>query len=160
MQYTAYYRSPIGILRLIGLEDCLVSLRIHEGRVTNDSNLPEYMVSALQQLDSYFKGTLRQFDVPVRHHYMPDFTKDVWKALATIPFGQRVSYIDIAKKIGNAKAARAVGSACNRNPLPLIIPCHRVVGSNGALTGFALGVQTKEWLLNYERRVVSKTKAA
>ena len=107
--------------------------------------------SAVKQLGAYFSGKTRTFDISLRP-VGTDFQERVWKALRSIKYGKTVSYGDIAKKIGNPKAVRAVGSAIGKNPLSIIVPCHRVIGSNGKLTGFAGGLKTKEYLLNLESR--------
>lgn len=150
MQQSAYYKSPVGMIQITGQDGYITSLHISEEKAKGNQEIPAYLAQAALQLDEYFKGTRKHFDLPVRND-TTGFTKHVWDALTAIPYGKTYSYGEVAKKIGNAKAARAVGGACNRNPIPLIVPCHRVVGSNGAMTGFALGIDTKEWLLAHEQ---------
>ena len=101
-------------------------------------------------LEEYFTGQRKTFDLPLRPHGT-DFQRRVWEQLLQIPYGQTATYGQIAKRIGNSNAARAVGQACNANPIPILIPCHRVVGSNSRLTGFALGLDVKSALLELER---------
>jgi methylated-DNA-[protein]-cysteine S-methyltransferase len=104
------------------------------------------------QLQEYFAGTRLEFDLPLRVTGT-SVQKDVWQALRRIPYGQTRSYGAIAAEIGNPKASRAVGAANGRNPISIIVPCHRVIGANGALTGFGGGVERKEWLLRHESRM-------
>jgi methylated-DNA-[protein]-cysteine S-methyltransferase len=101
------------------------------------------------QLSEYFAGELQDFDLPLDPHGT-EFQKSVWSALRQIPYGETVSYSDIATAIGNARAVRAVGGANGRNPIPIVIPCHRVVAADGGLGGFSSGLHNKEWLLNHE----------
>ncbi|KEY97354.1 cysteine methyltransferase, partial [Sphingomonas sp. BHC-A] len=103
------------------------------------------------QLGEYFSGQREAFDLPL-HFSGTDFQKSVWAALLTIPFGETCSYADIARQIGKPSACRAVGAANGRNPISIIAPCHRVVGADGALTGFAGGLKAKRYLLGLERR--------
>ena len=118
----------------------------------NDSN--HVLKSAVKQLKAYFSGTRREFDIPLRP-VGTVFQEEVWLALRSISYGETVSYSDIAKQIGRPKAVRAVGAAIGKNPLSLMIPCHRVIGANGKLTGFAGGLSTKEFLLNLENQTDS-----
>ena len=110
--------------------------------------------SAVKQLKAYFSGTRREFDIPLRP-VGTVFQEEVWLALRSISYGETVSYSDIAKQIGRPKAVRAVGAAIGKNPLSIMIPCHRVIGANGKLTGFAGGLSTKEFLLNLENQTDS-----
>jgi methylated-DNA-[protein]-cysteine S-methyltransferase len=118
----------------------------------NDSN--HVLKSAVKQLKAYFSGTRREFDIPLRP-VGTVFQEEVWLALRSISYGETVSYSDIAKQIGRPKAVRAVGAAIGKNPLSIMIPCHRVIGANGKLIGFAGGLSTKEFLLNLENQTDS-----
>jgi len=115
----------------------------------NDSN--HVLKLAVKQLKAYFSGTRREFDIPLRP-VGTVFQEEVWLALRSISYGETVSYSDIAKQIGRPKAVRAVGAAIGKNPLSIMIPCHRVIGANGKLIGFAGGLITKEFLLNLENQ--------
>lgn len=106
-----------------------------------------------QQLTAYFKGKLKEFDLPLSPEGTT-FQRRVWEALRAIPYGETLSYGDLARRIGNPKACRAVGTANGRNPLPIVVPCHRVIGADGTLTGFGGGLPIKEQLLDHERRFV------
>jgi methylated-DNA-[protein]-cysteine S-methyltransferase len=109
------------------------------------------ITEAFSQLEAYLGGELKTFTVPLALHGT-DFMRSVWKVLCEVPYGKTASYKDIAVTIGNPKAVRAVGSANNRNPVPLFIPCHRIIGSNGKLTGYRGGLEVKEKLLDLEKR--------
>lgn len=110
---------------------------------------PEMFAQAIEQLDAYFAGQLQDFDLPLEPSGTA-FQKQVWRALRQIPYGQTTSYKAIAEAVGAPRAVRAVGSANGRNPLPVVVPCHRVVGANGKLTGYSGGLGRKEWLLAHE----------
>ena len=107
--------------------------------------------SVLGQLDAYFKGTLKIFEKIEMHIIGTDFQKKVWNELLKIPYGETISYGELATRIGNPKASRAVGMANSKNPIPIIIPCHRVIGKNGSLTGFGGGIDVKKQLLTLEK---------
>jgi methylated-DNA-[protein]-cysteine S-methyltransferase len=107
------------------------------------------LAEARGQLDHYFAGTLRQFTLPLAPNGT-DFQRRVWRALGAIPFGTTISYAELARRVGSSAAVRAVGAANGRNPIPIIVPCHRVIGSDGSLTGFGGGLDRKRWLLQHE----------
>ena len=115
------------------------------GRCGTDALLDE----ARGQLVAYFAGRLRAFDLPLAPNGT-DFQRRVWSALREIPFGETISYAELARRVSNAAAVRAVGAANGRNPIPIIVPCHRVIGSSGSLTGFGGGLHRKQWLLRHE----------
>lgn len=110
----------------------------------------ELFLETCSQLDLYFQGKLKEFDLPLRPEGTP-FQKKVWRALTAIPYGETKSYKEIAEMAGSVKACRAVGMANHRNPIAIVIPCHRVIGSDGSLTGYAGGIHAKEWLLAFEK---------
>lgn len=154
MIYYRYIDTPIGRLLIAGNAQGLVRIAF-EGSSHATPN-PDWSAAACPLLDqaenelmAYFASERRQFSVPLNPQGTP-FQNQVWQALSTIPYGQTCSYAAIAKQIGNPKAVRAVGAANGRNPLPIIVPCHRVIGSNGALTGFAGGLPIKQQLLALE----------
>ena len=113
------------------------------------------LTSVKEQLDEYFAGSRRRFNLPL-HSEGTLFMEKVWSKLRTIPFGETWSYGELAKQIGNPKASRAVGLANGRNPIAIIVPCHRVIGANGTLTGFGGGIERKKWLLEFEARAAGK----
>ena len=148
--------SPVGELLLAGDEDALHMIGFPSGRgaVAPDADWerdPAPFGEAIRQLEGYFAGELREFDLPLAPTGTP-FQRDVLAALQQIPYGETRSYGDLAKAVGRPKASRAVGAANGRNPLPIVIPCHRAIGSDGSLTGFGGGLETKRFLLDLERR--------
>jgi len=152
MKTTYYYKSPIGILKLVCFKDKLVSITFVDSYENNPKELTDIILTCKKQLDKYFIGKLKKFDIPILFEKGTCFQKSVWKALLDIPFGETRSYKDIAIKIGNSKAIRAVGGANNKNPISIVVPCHRVIGSNGKLVGYASGLENKEWLLTHEKK--------
>ena len=140
--------SPIGTLGLCAREGHLV--RIVFGGVQATDYIDNVLLETKRQLEEYFAGERREFDVPVDMEGTV-FQKKVWRALIEIPYGEVRSYSEIAEKIGSPKAVRAVGMANHVNPIPVIVPCHRVVGKNGSLTGYAGGLEMKKWLLEMEK---------
>ena len=149
--------SPVGRLKLVASERGLAAIlwenddpeRVRLEPLVEDPSDP-ILIETERQLASYFAGKLKAFDVPLDFKGTA-FQKSVWAALLTIPFGETRSYGDIARQIGRPTASRAVGAANGKNPISIIAPCHRVIGSMGALTGFAGGLATKERLLGLER---------
>lgn len=154
--YYTVMKSPVGGITLIADDENLCAIYWPNQKVDNkkfpdlekkdDSNI---LISAIKQLNDYFKGKRTEFDLPLRP-VGTAFQERVWQALTTIGYGDTVSYGDIANDIKNPKAVRAVGAAIGKNPISIIIPCHRVIGANGKLTGFAGGLSIKEFLLDLE----------
>lgn len=149
--------SLVGVLKLVAADKGLVAIlwekdnleRVSLNPVIEEKNHP-ILLEAERQLNDYFTGKLKEFSLEL-DFIGTEFQKKVWKALLTIPYGETRSYGQIAKQIGNPKAVRAVGGANSKNPISIIAPCHRVIGSNGKLTGFAGGLEAKACLLNIER---------
>jgi len=154
MLTTLMIESPIGPLRLVADGDELVALHLppHDQEVAGarEGKTPVLAATA-RQLAEYFAGTRRTFDVPLAPRGS-GFQERVWRALVAIPFGETRSYGEIARKIGRPSASRAVGAANGQNPIAIIVPCHRVIGANGQLTGYGGGLPTKQWLLEHERK--------
>ena len=150
------YVSPIGLIEIIGTEEAVYSILFAERdqpvKLIGEET-PESLKLCLQELDEYFKGERFEFTFPYAYEGT-DFQKTVWHALKEIPYAKTGSYKDIAATIGNEKAIRAVGSANGKNKLSIVIPCHRIIGSNGKLTGYAGGLWRKEWLLEHEKRFI------
>ena len=151
--HTAFYKSEIGFLRAIGSDDGLRELEITDLESAPHSEVPACLKECFGQLDEYFSGELKNFSLTLNPQGT-DFQKSVWRQLVKIPFGQTTSYLNIATAIGNKKAIRAVGAANGQNRIPIIIPCHRVIGSDGSLIGFGGGIWRKEWLLRHEKVVL------
>ena len=150
--------SPVGILKLVATENALVAVlwenenpkRVRLAELIEQVNHP-ILLETQKQLREYFAGTRQQFDLPLDFEGTV-FQKKVWQALLSIPFGETRSYRDIAEQVGNIKAVRAVGAANGKNLISIIAPCHRVVGVNGKLVGFAGGLNNKEILLGLEKQ--------
>ena len=146
-----YLHTPIGTLRLVSDDTQLVKIEF-ENQYSDDEHLETndaVLADCANQLTDYFGGRRQRFDLPLAAQGTA-FQHSVWNALGDIPYGQLRSYRDIARAIGNPAAVRAVGAANGRNPLPIVVPCHRVIGSNGSLTGFAGGLEAKTFLLELE----------
>jgi methylated-DNA-[protein]-cysteine S-methyltransferase len=147
--------SPIGELLLVGDGDTLSGLYMQEGRkpmtiATGWESSTEPFADVKRQLDEYFAGNRTIFDIPLAAEGAP-FEREVWHALEEIPYGETVSYGEIARRVGQPTAARAVGTANGRNPIAVIVPCHRVIGADGTLTGYGGGLERKRLLLELER---------
>jgi methylated-DNA-[protein]-cysteine S-methyltransferase len=149
--------TPMGPVSVAVDNDAVRAVSLHAvGRAgTEGDPVTGLLAEAVAQLKAYFAGERTGFDLPVR---LPegegsDFERAVWTELRRIPYGQMHTYGQVAAAVGDAGAARAVGTACNHNPLPLIVPCHRVVGAGGKLVGFGAGLPRKRWLLEHEARV-------
>ena len=146
---TAMYHSPFGDMELTYEEDAVTALKMAEKKAVGEA--PEGLALAVfQELDEYFQGKRKTFDIPLRTHGTP-FQEKVWAALRAIPYGEVRSYKEVAEAIGHPKAYRAVGMANNANPIFIIVPCHRVIGSDGSLTGYGGGLPMKRALLSLEK---------
>ncbi len=157
-----YEGSPWGELLLVSDGTALTGLFTHESASQAGVFVAADEVAVFEetcaQLDDYFAGTLTEFDVPLAPRGTP-FQQMVWSELCQIPFGETTSYSEIARRVGNPAAMRAVGNANSRNPISIIVPCHRVIGRSGALVGYAGGLDRKSWLLEHEQRVVTGVSA-
>lgn len=155
--FFTFYESPIQALRLVSDGQSLIGLylasakhdRMVQGDWVEDASVDPFP-AAKQQLTAYFSGTLMEFDLPLKMQGTV-FQQRVWDALKTIPYGTTMSYGEVAQHIGQPKASRAVGLANGRNPISIIVPCHRVIGASGKLTGYGGGLEHKQWLLTHER---------
>ncbi|MCD0464498.1 methylated-DNA--[protein]-cysteine S-methyltransferase [Flavobacterium cupreum] len=148
MEQTAYIESPLGITTIIGDEEGVSVISVtQEGELS--AEIPEVLQEAVRQLQEYFEGKRTDFTFKLNPKGT-EFQQKVWKSLLEIPYGKTVSYMDQTKKLGDIKAIRAVASANGKNPLWIVVPCHRVIGTNGSLTGYAGGIWRKKWLLEHE----------
>ena len=153
--FYTYLQSPLGRLEICGTDTHVTSINFKEEGGRESENLPRHLKNCSTQLSEYFDGKRRSFDVKLE----PDgtvFQQMVWSELQKINFGDTLSYGDIARKLNDDKLTRAVGNANGKNPIAVIIPCHRVIGENGSLTGYAGGMWRKKWLLEMEGRVSGK----
>jgi methylated-DNA-[protein]-cysteine S-methyltransferase len=153
-EFKAYHLSPIGPLEISGVAEGVTSVTFVKKRLPSDRNLPECMKDCVRQIDEYFKGARKKFSLNLLLEGT-SFQKQVWQELRRIPYGKAVSYGDVARFIGKPLAFRAVGNANNKNPIAIIIPCHRVIGSDGSLVGYGSGIWRKEWLLKHEGSLIS-----
>ena len=154
--YTCRMDSPLGSILFLGSRSGLVSLHLEKTRYgpfpsPDREEDPSVFTEAREQLTAYFAGTLKVFGLRLAAEGTP-FQNKVWRALMDIPFGETESYGALAKRIGRDGAARAVGLANGHNPIAIIVPCHRVIGADGSLTGYGGGIERKKWLLEHERR--------
>ena len=151
--HIAYLSSPIGVIEITGNEDGLATVYFIEEKKAPSSKVHESLKEGIYQLEEYFTGIRRDFGLKLNPQGS-EFQKRVWEKLVEVPYGRTNSYLEISRKLGDANATRAVGNANGSNPISIIVPCHRVIGSSGKLTGYAGGLWRKEWLLNHEKEVV------
>ena len=145
---TAFINTPLGISKIVGDADGISAISIlSEGEVSK--KIPKELKECITQLQQYFDGHRNHFDFKMNPQGT-DFQQKVWQELLNIPFRKTMSYLDLSKKLGDVKAIRAVASANGRNPLWIVVPCHRVIGTDGSLTGYAGGLWRKKWLLEHE----------
>ncbi len=148
-QHIGYYNSPIGTLKVTASEGYITHIAFLDEKISTPT--PPMLTETFKQLDEYFAGKRNHFDLPIAMQGT-DFQQHVWQSLCDIPFGKTTSYGAIAKTIHKPKASRAIGMANNKNKLPIIVPCHRVIGATGKLVGYAGGLDRKAWLLNHEQQ--------
>lgn len=154
-----YYQSPIGVLRIGVNQEYVHEIYFMDKKnAKNDKSESSFskngsriLKKCLRQLDEYFEGNRKDFEFPFQQTGT-GFQQNVWNELLNIPYGKTISYLQLSQRIGNVKAIRAVGTANGRNNLPIVVPCHRVIGSNGTLTGYGGGLWRKQWLLEHENK--------
>lgn len=147
-----YIKSPMGDLEIEGDDQGIMAITFLDKEVAPSTVIPESLKDAVQQLDEYFAKKRTVFDLKLNAQGT-EFQTKVWRTLQTIPFGKTASYLDMAKTLGDPKVIRAAASANGKNPISIVIPCHRVIGSDGSLTGYAGGLHRKKWLLEHESPV-------
>lgn len=152
----AIINTPLGLTEIQGDENGISKIYIRDENVEIISKIPSKLKEAVLQLQEYFEGKRTHFTF-LLHPSGTEFQKKVWQELLNIPFGKTCSYLELSKKLGDVKAIRAVAAANGKNPLWIVIPCHRVIGSDGSLTGYAGGLWRKKWLLEHENPSVQKT---
>ena len=144
--------SPLGSTKITGDIYGISSIKVFDEPLEISKNIPVELQDCASQLDAYFQKKIKSFSLKLNPKGT-DFQQKVWEALLKIPFGKTVSYLELSKQLGDVKAIRAVASANGKNPLWIVVPCHRVIGSDGSLTGYAGGLHRKQWLLNHESEV-------
>lgn len=150
METCCIIKSPLGFAKIIGgEEDGISAITILDSEEKVTDIIPIELEDCVIQLNEYFEGSRKQFNLKLNPQGT-DFQKKVWKQLEQIPYGKTTSYLELSKKLGNLKAIRAVANANGKNPLWIVVPCHRVIGSDGSLTGYAGGLHRKKWLLEHE----------
>lgn len=148
---TVFIQTPLGIAKIEGNENGISVVSVtQEGELS--SKIPKNLKQAVTQLNEYFEGKRKEFTFLINPQGT-EFQQKVWQELLKIPFGKTMSYLDLSKKLGDVKAIRAVASANGKNPLWIVVPCHRVIGTDGSLTGYAGGLWRKKWLLEHENPI-------
>ncbi len=148
MAQTTFFKCPLGVVKIVGDANGISEISIlDEGKIS--VSIPKELEQAVIQLQEYFEGKRTHFNLKLNPKGT-DFQQSVWQELLNIPYGKTLSYMELSKKIGDVKAIRAVAAANGKNPLWLVIPCHRVIGTDGSLTGYAGGLWRKKWLLELE----------
>ncbi len=158
--FTTYYQSPLGAIRVSGTENFISEMVFEDApnEIVNNSSdpksVPELVIDAVEQLIQYFHGERRVFDLPINQEGTA-FQQKVWHELLNIPYGKTISYLDLSRRLGDPKAIRAAASANGRNNICIIVPCHRVIGSNRDLVGYAGGLWRKRRLLELENKIAN-----
>ena len=158
--FITYYQSPIGLIKISGTENYISEVGFIDNIQrppldhSKKKNLPPLAIQCIEQLIQYFHGNSRKFDLPV-HQEGTSFQQKVWHELLNIPFGKTINYTELSRRLGDAKAIRAAASANGKNNIAIIIPCHRVIGSNNDLVGYMGGIWRKKWLLDMENKIAN-----
>ena len=152
MTSVAHIESPMGWIEICGEDAYISSVSFVDAAGENSDELTLTVIECKKQLEEYFEGNRKQFELPIFQDGT-SFQKQVWEQLCSIPFGKTISYLQLAQSLGNPKCIRAAGTANGRNKIAIIVPCHRVIGSNGSLVGYMGGLNRKKWLLEHEARL-------
>ena len=156
--YTTYYQSPIGKIKVAGTENYISELLFQDNNdisaQPDNTTMPAMILQAIEQLIQYFNGERRVFDLPI-DQYGTEFQQKVWHELIRIPYGKTISYLELSRRVGDTKAIRGAASANGKNYLCIVVPCHRVIGSNMDLVGYAGGLWRKRWLLGLENKIAN-----
>jgi methylated-DNA-[protein]-cysteine S-methyltransferase len=153
-QHITHTQSPLGLIEIRADDKYVTSIRLIKSsdeivEEKDSEKLLSHIRQCISELDEYFAGVRRDFTIPIRQNGT-DFQQKVWQQLLKIPYGTTISYIELARRLGNSKLTRAVGGANHRNKLWIVVPCHRVIGADGSLTGYGGGLECKQWLLQHE----------
>lgn len=154
-KYLQYIGTPVGWLRITTGKTALTAIAFENEQGVSSDVVPEIMQKTVFQLAEYFDGKRLEFNL-VLSPEGTDFQKKIWDLVSAVKFGNTASYLDIARMSGSEKNTRAIGLANGKNPIPIVIPCHRIIGSNGKLTGYAGGLERKRWLLRHEQKFSQK----
>ena len=149
---TTYYKTPIGTAKIVGDQNGIQSITVLDDSIDTSETIPSYLQACVTQLEEYFNGNRTEFDLKLNPQGT-EFQQKVWNELLNIPFNKTRTYLEQSKELGDPKAIRAVAAANGKNPIWIVIPCHRVLGSDGSLTGYAGGLWRKKWLLAHENPV-------
>ena len=152
---TSFFKTPLGIAKIVGDEDGISVISVSDEGIISVI-IPSILQESISQLNDYFEGKRNDFTFKLNPSGT-EFQQKVWKGLLEIPFGKTMSYLELSKKLGDVKAIRAVASANGKNPLWIVVPCHRVIGTDGSLTGYAGGLWRKKWLLEHENPTTQKS---
>lgn len=154
METTIYHQSPIGVLKITATDSAIQSIFfVDSDEACKEESQADILKDCVTQLDEYFAGKRTTFSFPYSFGIGSAFQQSVWEELAKIPFGKTISYKQLALRLGNEKLIRAAGTANGKNPMSIVVPCHRVIGSNGKLVGYAGGLWRKQWLLEHEQKL-------
>jgi len=145
-----YYQSPLGMLEIVSSHETVFSINYLDKECKPSPKIPHSTQDCIRQLEEYFSGKRRKFELHLQPTGTP-FQLHVWDELLKIPYGKTISYLQLSRKLGDEKSIRAAASANGKNPIAIVIPCHRVIGSNGEMVGYAGGLHRKEWLLGFEQ---------
>jgi len=154
-KFTTYYQSPVGLLQIEGTDHFISKVHFideQENITPATDNNPPMAIQAVEQLIEYFHGQRRFFELPISQEGTP-FQQKVWAELMNIPFGKTISYLELSHRLGDPKVIRAAAAANGRNDVAIIVPCHRVIGSNNQLVGYGGGLPRKKWLLQHENKI-------
>jgi methylated-DNA-[protein]-cysteine S-methyltransferase len=155
-KFTTYYQSPVGLLQIEGTNQFISKVHFIDEKENitpaTDNNLPPMAIQAVEQLIEYFHGQRRFFELPISQEGTA-FQQKVWTELMNIPFGKTISYLELSRRLGDPKVIRAAAAANGRNDVAIIVPCHRVIGANNQLVGYAAGLPRKKWLLQHENKI-------
>lgn len=152
----AFYKTPIGTAKITGNENGIQSISVLNDAIETSKEIPDSLVECVNQLKEYFEGVRTNFNLKLNPQGT-QFQQKVWQELLNIPYAKTRTYLEQTKALGDIKAIRAVASANGKNPIWIVIPCHRVIGSDGSLTGYAGGLWRKKWLLNHENPIKQQT---
>ncbi|WP_205511192.1 methylated-DNA--[protein]-cysteine S-methyltransferase [Longitalea arenae] len=154
--FTTYYQSPVGLLQIAGTPHFISEVKFideqHKVSPVDSGPLPAMAIQAVEQFIEYFHGQRRFFELPISQEGTP-FQQKVWAELMNIPFGKTISYLELSHRLGDPKVIRAAAAANGKNNVAIIVPCHRVIGANNQLVGYAGGLPRKKWLLQFENKI-------